>query len=238
MENKISKNSDQDVFLIINQFINLNQSNQMLHKLESFLNEKNYFKESNLAAQQIKYSIKSLLGKQNEMILETDKIKNLNTFVQHKNKTCFYNTMLILADAYIELKLLNLAQSLINEVIKQAPEIKESYLKLFSIKQEIGETFHKDDPCFLEIEKLKSSTNLFIEKHHVDTVIYLLEKKELNMALAENLIHSLADKKIIRVFIDNRILYEDYVTSLTEPLSVALPNQKLYSSCQVSIRFL
>jgi hypothetical protein len=145
----------------------------------------------------------------------------------------------LLSDAYESSKLLTVADTILRDILKITPDNPDAWLRLVRIQQVLGDDDQDKQEMFREqVDRLKQSRFLNLDEQQKEFSVFIIDKKEIEISVDSGLINQLRDKKIIQVFIDGRIRYEEYISSLPSPIVIDLKEREEMEKVIVQVNFL
>jgi len=224
---------------LITEYIEVEPELKDLLELENFLNRKGFFKANDFGSLYLKFRIKFSQSGFSDMIDEIETLRRAISFVKDNHRSDYVNILLLLSDAYESSKLLTVADTTLRDILKISPDNPDAWLRLVHIQQVLGDDDLKKQGMFREqVDRLKQSRFLSVDKPKEVFFVFLIDKKEIEISVDPGLINQLRDKKIIQVFIDGRIRYEEYISSLPSPIVIDLKEREEMVKVKVEVKFL
>jgi len=221
-KNQLENNSqlNDNLYQLIIEYVKNKPEMKDLIELENNLEEKGFFGENNFSSLYLKYWLKFNQGNLNDVIDEIEKLKGTITLIKKEALQHYKKILLLLSNAYESSKLLTIANRTLREILKISQNNAEVWLRLFLIQKILGPDIEIQNQILVKIEDIKQSRFLNVNSQDFKKTVYLIDNKQVEINLAENLKERLGDKKIIQIFINGRIVYEEYLSQLPQRISI------------------
>lgn len=207
--------------------------------LENFLNRKGFFKANDFGSLYLKFRIKFNQSDFSNVIDEIETLRQSISFVKDDHMSDYVNILLLLSDAYESSKLLTVADTTLRDILKISPDNPDVWLRLVRIQQVLGDDDLEIQGMYREkVDRLKQSRFFPINSPEDFFNVYLIDQKEIEIFVDPGLINQLREKKIIQVFIDGRIFFEEYIDKLPEVIMLELKEMEEMEKVRVEVRFL
>jgi hypothetical protein len=151
----------------------------------------------------------------------------------------YIKILLLLSDTYEASKLLTVADSTLRDILKLFPDNKDAWFRLIRVQRVLGD---KDAETSLHLQDktdwLKNSRLITVEGFQQKNPVYLLDEKQIQISIDPSLRNRLAGKKIIQVFADQKIAYEEYVDKIPEVITLDVKEAEEFQKVDVEVKFL
>ncbi|UCH92196.1 MAG: hypothetical protein JSV88_18120 [Candidatus Aminicenantes bacterium] len=227
-------------------YINDSSSLEELENFRNFLKKKNYFDRSgrDFRVFYIERLIEFKSGQYDTVISKTEDLRESISFVKTGHMKDYQDVLLLLADAYISSRLLIRAMGVLKEVEKNDPGLTELYWRKMQIEQVIGPededeaNKEKIERKNRQYESILNSSRIVLAARSVKQIVYLINSKIIEIQLSEALKEKVKDYHLLRVFIDENLLYEGYLSKLHFPIKLAVPTEEKSSKHSLEIEIL
>ncbi len=227
-------------------YFNDSPSRKEVDRLYELLNKNDFFSQlldfstSQLRNFYIKQLVHFKLGDYNKVIEEIERLRQSVAFVQKEHIKDYTDILLLLSDAYVENKLLTLAQSMLEEIEKVSPGLMEIYWRMKKIESIIGiDNEGEGEDVEGRAEKYREvMDSRFIELSSLDTrkTVYLVDSHDIVIRIGDPLQAKLKPGNLFQVFIDGKIYYEAYISQLMEEDSVEVKLDSSPAQCEVLVK--
>jgi hypothetical protein len=212
-----------------------------LAEFKEFLEKNKFFDQKNrndFDILHLKYLLAFKLGNFSEVIDDIEKLESSILVAREEYKDDYADVLLILADAHEASKLLSLADRTLRKIIDISPDSLGAYWRLLKVHRILGadEDFYGRHQEM--IRRVEESRLLRLDTREFKQVVYLTDKREIEVTVSEELRESMRGRHLFQVFMDGQILFEAYVGKLTEPVKVAVKEADEYSRHRVEIKLL
>jgi len=209
-----------------------------LVELENNLEEKGFFKENDFNSIYLKYWLKFNQGNLNEVIDEIEKLKRSITFIKKEAALHYEKILLLLSDAYESSKLLTIANRTLRDILKISADNPEVWLRLYGIQKILGPDSEIKDQLTEKIEELNQSRFITINSLDFRQMVYFVDKREIEISLAKNLKDKIGEQKVIQMFVNGKIVYENYLSQLSQKISIEVEEGDEMKKAEVEVKFL
>jgi len=196
-----------------------------IEDIELFLNTNEFFRSNDIITFIFKQLINYRAGQISKMISEIESFRQSVTFIKDGQERQLARLLTLLADGYINSRLLTKAMDTLKDVEKLTPDVLPTYWRLIRIENIIGIDKFFSDSRVKNFEKIRYSNNIMIDNVEIKRHVYPYKVDKLLFMLDEKF--SLKFKKfhILKVFINNKIFHEYYIGGLKFPLELSLPDE-------------
>lgn len=224
---------------LILEYMNTNPEFKDLLDLENFLNRKGFFKDNDFGSLYLKFRLKFNQADFSNVIDEIEDLKHSISYIKEDQSSDYVEILLLLSDAYESSKLLTVADTTLKDILKISPDNLDVWLRLLRIQRVLGDRDLEKEGMFQEkVARLKQSRFLNLDDQQKEFSVFLIDKKEIEVSVDPDLKRNLKKKKIIQVFIQGRIKYEEYIDHLPQVIQIDLKGLKDLEKVMVEVLFL
>lgn len=208
-------------------------------EMQNFLERKGFFKANDFEAMYLKYRIQFSQAGFRDMIDEIETLRQSISFVKEQHMNKYIQILLLLSDAYESSKLLTIADSVLRNILEMDADNLDVWWRFYRIQLVLGDDELTEQDKFNEkVNQLKQSRFLTINEPQKSIAVFLINVKEIQVTVNPDLINKLRDKKIIQIFIDGLIRYEEYLDRLPVPIKLNVKEAIEMEKVEVEVRFI
>ncbi len=196
-----------------------------IEEIALILNANNFFHSNNIIPFIFKQLINYRSGQFSKMINEVESFRQSVTFIKDGQEGHLARLLTLLADSYMNSRLMTKAMETLKDVEKLTPGVLPTYWRLIRVESIIGPDKFFSESRVKNFEKIKNSNNILINSVEIKKHVYPYKVDKLLFMLDEKF--SLKFKKfhILKVFINDKIFHEYYLERLKFPLGLILPDE-------------
>ncbi len=216
-------------------YINIFNSLKDIEEFDEFLKQKKFFNSNDLNVFYIKQLLNFKTGQISKMISETESFRKSVTFVKEGQEKDLAKLLTLLADAYMNSRLLTKAMDVLKDIEKISPVLISTFWRLMRIEKVIG-----TDDFFINIkdenfDKIKKSNIIHINKKNIKTSVYPYNIDKIILELDENYYKKFGEFHLLQVFVNGRIFHEAYIKGLKFPIELPLDDKLKKAKFEVEI---
>ncbi len=225
-----------ELFKYLNLFLDDFNLIRDLEDLELFLKSKNFFTSNDLRVFYIKQKINFKTGQVSKLIGETEKFRESVTFLKEKQGGDYTKLLSLLADAYINSRLLTKALEVLKDIDSISPGLLSTYWKLIKIESVIGEDNSFGSSKQEKYEFIRNSNMIMINNVSLRTKVYPYDTGSIYLDIVEVFKEKLRRFHLLQVFVNGKIFYEQYVGSIKFPVVLQIPDELIKSDFIVDVK--
>ncbi|MCP4221415.1 MAG: hypothetical protein GY765_42710, partial [bacterium] len=208
-----------------------------LEELREFLKRRQFFTDSPDAIY-VKAAISLNMKDYPVVINQLEPI--LNTFPENDDAGVkeYVPIFLLLSDTYISSRLMIKAKNLLLRIEKWAPKSLEFYRQKMKTEHIMQVEINGRKSKFTYYENMKNSRFLQVTSLPFKADVYLVEDKFLEIQTAAAVKKTMKGKHLFQVFVDNQIMAEYYLGSLSEPIKIDLSRYDDFARHTIRIEIL
>lgn len=209
----------------IDEYIKGDLPREQVLKFKEYLKKKDFFKPNDFTSLYFNYLPEFKMGNFGGIISGIEKWKKSNTYINVDKQDDYIQLLLLLADSYEASNLLSLAEETLKEIIGMQPDNLDACFSLLHIRRVFGEDSEYKGKIKENIDSLKNSRKFELNPVNIDTeiekTVYLLGNNSIEITFGDGLKEQIK-KKLLQVFVDGRIKYENYISPLPEVVRVEI----------------
>ncbi|MCI0471276.1 MAG: hypothetical protein L0Y73_06450 [Candidatus Aminicenantes bacterium] len=212
---------------------------EALKSFHDFLAKKEFFNLPDLRAFYIKQTIAFQSGEFESVIMDTEEFKRSISFVKKEFEKDYYDILLLLTDAYISSRLLTRAYAVLKEIDTRVVDAADFYWRKMIIEKVLGPEMEKDGQqqnAQQQYEIIAGSRIIALDSARLTKTVYITSDKEIEIRFADALYEKIRGAHILGVFIDGKLVYEEYLSGLVFPVKVTVPTEKTHSRHTLDIK--
>ncbi len=205
--------------------------------LEAFrvlLDQHNYFDTNDIESIYIKFLLEYRQGNYSKLISHIEEFKGQITMVNGQKRRDYLKVLLLLSDSLEASKLLSVASDTIYEMLKLFPSEPSVAWRLLKVHHIIGDVQGEAILAADLVENVKNSRIVHLDSRSLSRRVYFLDDSELSISLSSTLASSLGRNALMRVFVDDAVVWEVYVRDVTGAYKLKIPGKE-YSSIELRI---
>jgi len=211
-------------------------------EFKKYLEKQDFFNSNDFTSLNLKYLLEFKLGNLSDVISGIERLKSSISYININQQGGYIQLLLLLADSYEASRLLSVAEKTLKEIIDKQPDNLGACFRLLRIQQVIGEDKEYMEKIKKSIDSLKNSRKFELNPVNIDTAIekpvYLVDNNSIEITFADHLTGEI-NTKVIQVFVDGRIKYENYISLLPGVIQVEIkpgPGEEEMSKHRVEVR--
>ncbi|MEN8155193.1 MAG: hypothetical protein ABFR75_14340 [Acidobacteriota bacterium] len=223
----LKKETSERDFKEINNYVNIYirefDSISEITDITKILNRKKYFNSNDLGVFLLKQKINFMSGDISSLISETENLKDSITYLKKDQSEVYTDILLLLVDANIEARLITRAMNVLRDIEKIIPGMISTHWRLYRIEKIIGE----DDGFKVNKEEnyktIEGSDKITLTSPITKRDVYLFEDTKISIDINEMQENKPDDYFVLKVFLNDKIFYEEYRENIKFPLELTLP---------------
>jgi hypothetical protein len=222
----------------IREYIGGTDDFKQLDELNSMLEDNGFFDQNDFRDLYLKYLLEFKMGNFSKVIDEIEALQHSITFTKSEYQDEYVDILLLLVDSLESSKLLSLAEQALIKIIDQSPDKPAVFWRSMRVQRILGV-----DKNFLEqnremVRHIEESRVIDLDSHQQNRVVYLMAEREIKIRIGDDLDRLSKGKTLLQVFIDGKIVFEEYVEKLEELVIIPVAEGREFLTRQVEIRFI
>ncbi|MCK5055327.1 MAG: hypothetical protein KAT34_01620 [Candidatus Aminicenantes bacterium] len=209
-----------------------------LKGFDDFLDKRGYFGiiDMDLRVFYIKQLLAFKSGQYENVISDTEKFKRSLSFVKKEFAADYADILFLLTDAYVSSRLMIRAYDTLKEVSANDGNLTDYYWRKMIIERVIGPDEGEEKNQRLEL--ITNSRFIELVSPSAEQTVYLVNNKEVNIHFADILYGKINSCHLLQVFIDGSLVFEEYLSKVTSPLTLPISTDQNFSKFTLSIKML
>ncbi len=209
----------------IDEYIKGDLPRDQILKFKEYLKKKDFFKPNDFTSLYFYYLPEFKMGNFGGIVSDLEGLKNSITYINVDKQGSYIQLLLLLADSYEASNLLSLAEETLNEIIGMQPDNLDAGFSLLRIRRVFGEDSANKGKIKENLDSLKSSRKFELKPINIDREIkkpvYLVDDTSIEITFDHGLREQIKTR-LLQVFVDGRIKYENYISLLPEVVRVEI----------------
>lgn len=206
-------------------YINSTDDFKQLDELKSILANNSLFDPNDFRALYLKYLLDFKLGNFSELIDEIEKLRSSIALTKSEYQDDYIDVLLMLADSLESSRLLPSAEQVVREIMEKAPRNPAVFWRMMRIQKILGADQFLLKEHFEMFRQVQESRLIDFDAPEIKKTVFLTGEKEIEVLLNDNFEKITTGKKLFQVFIDDRIVFEDYIEKLGKRITVPLAEE-------------
>jgi len=212
-----------------------------LEEFNDFLEGMKYFEINSLKSFYIKQLINFKLGQFGAVINSIANFKQSISYIKKENIRDYCDILLLLSDACTSSRLMIQGNLVLKDIEKISPGLIDTYFRKMKIEKVIGPEQNENKEELIEKTKqyeiIKNSRFINIDKKIVRKLVYFYDKNEIIIKFDDSIKDRLKTFRILQVFVNDVIMYENYLSKIIEPeIKIKIPGSNDDSKYEVEVR--
>jgi hypothetical protein len=216
---------EREINRYIDEYIKGDLPREQVLKFKEYLKKKDFFKPNDFTSLYFKYLPEFKSGNFNGIINGIEGLKKSITYINVDKQDSYIQLLLLLADSYEASNLLSLAEETLKEIIGMQPDNFDACFSLLRIRRVFGEEGEDKGKIKENIDSLKSSRKFELNpvKPGTGKPVYLVGNNSIEISFGDHLkVKKEIKTKLLQVFVDGWIKYENYISLLPEVIRVEI----------------
>lgn len=194
-------------------------------KFKEYLKKKDFFKPNDFTSLYLNYLPEFKLGNFGGIISDIERLKNSITYINEEKQDDYIQLLFLLADSFEASNFLSMAEKTLKEIIGMQPDNIDACFSLLRIRRVFGNDSNYKGKIKENIDSIKNSRKFELNPLNIDTEIkkpvYLLYNNSIEITF-DNGLKKQIKKRLLQVFVDGRIKYENYISLLPQVVRIEI----------------
>ncbi|HOW45940.1 MAG TPA: hypothetical protein PK919_12335 [Candidatus Aminicenantes bacterium] len=204
-----------------------------LEDLQTLLDEYHFFKENDFPSLRLKTLISYCKGDHNGVIAEIDALRHSISFVRKEQAADYTAILLMLVDSCYSSKLMTAAEEVAGELHKEQPENPDVLFRVLRVRKVLGAEGAPDLVLDAKLAQVENGRFMTVAEPSGANDVFLFNVPQIEIAFDPGLYAKAGDRKLLQVFVDDRIAYECYAKEIPTKVVIGPPWATIESKARV-----